>query len=55
MTLPPQQQGVVLGTDRPIMPVVSMSGVNVGVAPTLQMNQVQSPMSAVQQLSMPVN
>lgn len=55
MALPTQQQqGVVLGTDRPIMPVVSMSGVGVGVATALQMNQVQSPMGTVQQISMPM-
>ncbi|CAD6213217.1 GSCOCG00003970001-RA-CDS, partial [Cotesia congregata] len=49
-----QQPGVVLGTERPIMPVVSMGGVGVGVATTLQMGQVQqSNMPAVQQLSMP--
>ncbi|XP_063986929.1 polyhomeotic-like protein 1 isoform X2 [Diachasmimorpha longicaudata] len=51
MTLPPQQSGVVLGTERPIMPVVSMGGVGVGVATTLQMNPVQqSQMQGVQQL-----
>lgn len=53
MTLQQQQQGVVLGGagERPIMPVVSMSGVA-----TLQMNQVQQPqMQAVQQLQLPVN
>lgn len=48
-----QQTNVVLGGERPIMPVVSMSGV--GVATTLQMNQVpQSPMTTVQQLQLPV-
>lgn len=47
------QANVVLGGERPIMPVVSMSGV--GVATTLQMNQVpQSPMTTVQQLQLPV-
>lgn len=47
-----QQPGVVLGGERPIMPVVSVSGV--GVA-TSQMSQVQqSPMSAVQQLPLQV-
>ncbi|EFN76859.1 Polyhomeotic-like protein 2 [Harpegnathos saltator] len=52
MTLQQQQQpGVVLGADRPIMPVVSVGGVGVGVATTSQMNQVpQTPMPAVQQL-----
>ncbi|XP_015124708.1 polyhomeotic-like protein 1 isoform X2 [Diachasma alloeum] len=51
MTLPPQQSGVVLGTERPIMPVVSMGGVGVGVATALQMNPVQqSQMQGVQQL-----
>ncbi|XP_011313953.1 polyhomeotic-like protein 1 isoform X1 [Fopius arisanus] len=54
MALPPQQSGVVLGTERPIMPVVSMGGVGVGVATTLQMNQVQqSQMQGVQQLPIP--
>lgn len=55
MTLQQQQQsGVVLGTDRPIMPVVSVGSVGVGVA-TSQMNQVpQPPMSTVQQLPLPV-
>ena len=47
-----QQPGVVLSGERPIMPVVSVSGV--GVA-TSQMSQVQqSPMSAVQQLPLQV-
>ncbi|XP_034947766.1 polyhomeotic-proximal chromatin protein-like isoform X3 [Chelonus insularis] len=57
MTLqPPGQQqgvapGVVLGAERPIMPVVSMG---VGVATTLQMGQVQQPpMSTVQQHPLP--
>lgn len=56
MTLQQQQQsGVVLGTDRPIMPVVSVGGVGVGVAATSQINQVpQPPMSTVQQLPLPV-
>ena len=50
-----QQTNVVLGGERPIMPVVSMGGVGVGVATTLQMNQVQqSPMTTVQQLQLPV-
>lgn len=53
MTLQQQQQpSVVLGTDRPIMPVVSVGGV--GVATTSQMNPVpQPPMSTVQQLPLP--
>lgn len=57
MTLQQQQQpGVVLGADRPIMPVVSVGGVGVGVATTSQMNQVpQTPMSAVQQLPLSVH
>ncbi|XP_043257079.1 polyhomeotic-proximal chromatin protein-like isoform X3 [Colletes gigas] len=54
MTLQQQQQsGVVLGGERPIMPVVSVGGVGVGVgvATTSQMSQVQqSSMSNVQQL-----
>lgn len=53
----PQQPGVVLGTDRPIMPVVSVGGVGVGVgvATTSQMNPVpQTPMTTVQQLPLPV-
>ncbi|XP_032683181.1 polyhomeotic-like protein 2 isoform X2 [Odontomachus brunneus] len=52
MTLQQQQQpGVVLGAERPIMPVVSVGGVGVGVATTSQMNQVpQTAMSTVQQL-----
>lgn len=56
MTLQQQQQsGVVLGADRPIMPVVSVGGVGVGVATASQMNQMpQSPMSTVQQLPLPV-
>lgn len=57
MTLQQQQQpGVVLGTDRPIMPVVSVGGVGVGVGvATSQMNQVPQPaMSTVQQLPLPV-
>lgn len=55
MTLQQQQSGVVLGTDRSIMPVVSVGGVGVGVAATSQMNQVpQPPMSTVQQLPLPV-
>lgn len=55
MTLQQQQQpGVVLGSEaRPIMPVVSVG--SVGVAATSQINQVQQPpMSAVQQLPLPV-
>lgn len=56
MTLQQQQQsGVVLSTDRPIMPVVSVGGVGVGVATTSQMTPiVQSPMSTVQQLPLSV-
>jgi len=56
MTLQQQQQpGVVLGTDRSIMPVVSVSGVGIGVATASQMNAVpQSPLSTVQQLPLPV-
>ncbi|EZA51225.1 hypothetical protein DMN91_012652 [Ooceraea biroi] len=55
MTLPQQQQpGVVLGTDRPIMPVVSVAGVGIGVATASQMNPVaQSSLSTVQQLPLP--
>ncbi|XP_029667471.1 polyhomeotic-like protein 2 isoform X1 [Formica exsecta] len=55
MTLQQQQQsGVVLGTDRPIMPVVSVGSVGVGVAATSQMNQMPQPqMSTVQQLPLP--
>lgn len=52
-----QQSGVVLGGERPIMPVVSVGGVGVGVgvATTSQMSQVQqSPMSTVQQLPLQV-
>jgi len=56
MTLQQQQQpGVVLGADRSIMPVVSVSGVGIGVATASQMNTVpQSPLSTVQQLPLPV-
>jgi hypothetical protein len=56
MTLQQQQQsGVVLGADRSIMPVVSVSGVGIGVATASQMNAVpQSPLSTVQQLPLPV-
>lgn len=56
MTLQQQQQpGVVLGAERPIMPVVSVGGVGVGVATTSQMNQVpQTAMPTVQQLPLSV-
>lgn len=56
MALQQQQQGVVLGGERPIMPVVSVGGVGVGVGvATSQMNQVQqSSMSAVQQIPLQV-
>lgn len=57
MTLQQQQQpGVVLGADRSIMPVVSVSGVGIGVATASQMNAVpQPPLSTtVQQLPLPV-
>lgn len=50
-----QPPGVVLGADRSIMPVVSVSGVGVGIAATSQMNPMsQSPMSTMQQLPLPV-
>ncbi|KAF3429147.1 LOW QUALITY PROTEIN: hypothetical protein E2986_05179 [Frieseomelitta varia] len=45
-----QQSSVVLGGERPIMPVVSVSGVGVATSQTSQ----QSPMSAVQQLPLQV-
>lgn len=56
MTLQQQQQaGVVLGADRPIMPIVSVGGVGIGVAATSQMNPVpQSSMPTMQQLPIPV-
>lgn len=55
MALQQQPPGVVLGGERPIMPVVSMGGVGVNVA-ALQMNQVQQPqMQTVQQLQLPVH
>lgn len=47
-----QQSGVVLGGERPIMPVVSVSGVGVATSQTSQVQQ--SPMSAVQQLPLQV-
>jgi len=55
MTLQQPPPGVVLGTERSIMPVVSVGGVGVGIAATSQMNPLsQPPMSTMQQLPLSV-